>query len=64
MYLVEEGEGGGGGLLTVTCSVFLSSNKSFWVEEASVRSTPDFVYYIGLKVDVQGTGHVFARGSL
>ena len=52
MYLVEEGEGGGGGLLTVTCSVFLSSNKSFWVEEASVRSIPDLINYIGLEVNV------------
>ena len=48
----KTGRRGGGGLLTVTCSVFLSSNKSFWVEEASVRSIPDLINYIGLEVNV------------
>lgn len=48
---------------TVARGVFLASNKSLWVEETPVRAVPDLVNNIGLEIDVQGTGHVFARGS-
>jgi hypothetical protein len=48
---------------TVARGIFLSSNKGFRVEETPVRTIPDLVNDIGLEVNVQRTGHVFARGS-
>lgn len=48
---------------TIAGSVLLSSNKSLGVEETPVRAVPDLINNIGLEVDVQRTGHVFARGS-
>ena len=49
---------------TVAGSILLASHKSLGVKETPVRTIPDFVDDIGLKVDVQGARHVFARGCL
>ena len=50
--------------LTVVGGVLLARDKGLRVEEAPVWASLDLIDDIGLKVDVQGTGHVFARRSL
>lgn len=47
--------------LTVAGSVFLASDKSVRVEKAPVRTSLDFIDHVGLEINVQRAGHVFAR---
>ena len=50
--------------LTVAGSIFLAGHKSLGVEETPVCAIPDLIDDVGLKVDIEGPGHVFARGGL
>jgi len=50
--------------LTVAGGIFLAGNEGFGVEETPVWTVPNLIDDIGFKVDVEGTGHVFARGRL
>ena len=49
---------------TVAGGVLLPRDQRLGVEETPVWAIPDLVNDIGLEVNVQRTGHVFARGSL
>ena len=52
------------GYHTVASSILLSSYESLRVEKTSVRAVPDLIDDIGFKIDVEGTGNMFARRSL
>jgi hypothetical protein len=47
-------------ILTVAGGILLARYKSLRVEETPIRASPDLVDDIGLKVNVQRAGNVFA----
>lgn len=44
----------------VISSVLLTSDELFRVKQVSVLASANFVYYIGFKIDVDGSRYVFA----
>lgn len=47
----------------VVGGVFLAGNHVFRVEKRSVFTVPDFINDIGLQIDVEGSGNVFASSG-